>query len=126
MPYYNCYVSGCTNNFRNVGKRPRCHIRHIGFFVPPNKRLDPVLCSIGKWLITGRISIFSSKKYTFTYSYNPLYLPHAALGTFHVFFFDVYPGLQNKANYHVLLLPVEPVETRYSFVTMWIENKITN
>ena len=21
------------------------------FFVPPNKRLDPVLCSIGKWLI---------------------------------------------------------------------------
>ena len=21
------------------------------FFVPPNKRLDPVLCTIGKWLI---------------------------------------------------------------------------
>jgi hypothetical protein len=23
------------------------------FFVPPNKRLDPVLCSIGKWLIAS-------------------------------------------------------------------------
>jgi hypothetical protein len=22
MPYYNCCVSGCTNNFRNVGKLP--------------------------------------------------------------------------------------------------------
>ena len=24
------------------------------FFVPPNKQLDPVLCSIGKWLIVKR------------------------------------------------------------------------
>jgi hypothetical protein len=33
MPYYNCCVSGCTNNFRNVGKLPRCHIRHIVYFL---------------------------------------------------------------------------------------------
>ena len=26
MPYYNCCVSGCTNNFRNVGELPRSRI----------------------------------------------------------------------------------------------------
>ena len=27
------------------------------FFVPPNKRLDPVLCSIGKWLIVQKVNV---------------------------------------------------------------------
>ena len=41
MPYYNCCVSGCTNNFRNVGKLPRCHIRHIVYFCPSKQATRP-------------------------------------------------------------------------------------
>jgi hypothetical protein len=33
MPYYNGCLSTCENNFRNVGKLPRCHIRHIVYFL---------------------------------------------------------------------------------------------
>ena len=31
--YYNCCVSACTNNFRNAGKLPGWHIRHIVYFL---------------------------------------------------------------------------------------------
>ena len=41
MPYYNCCVSGCTNNFRNVGKLPRCHMRHIVFFCHSKQATRP-------------------------------------------------------------------------------------
>jgi hypothetical protein len=29
-------------------------------FVPPNKQLDPVLCSIGKWLIGASVTAYSN------------------------------------------------------------------
>jgi hypothetical protein len=56
---YNFCILGCTKDFigrsKNVGKtsqKPR-HIPHnyCLFLFLQNKRLDPVLCSIRKWLI---------------------------------------------------------------------------
>jgi hypothetical protein len=38
MPYYNCCVSGCTNNFRNVEKLPIDAIFGILFIFCPSKQ----------------------------------------------------------------------------------------
>ena len=44
MPYYNCCVSGCTNDFRNVGKLSRYAIFGILFiFVRQATRPSPLL-----------------------------------------------------------------------------------
>jgi hypothetical protein len=48
---FSCLIR--TLNFRNIGKLPRCHIWHIIYFCPSKQATtDPVLCSIGKWLIS--------------------------------------------------------------------------
>ena len=75
MPYYNCCISGCTNNFSNVGKLPRCHIWHIVYFCPSTFSYpEPFLRAVRRGALAKSISNWHLIGYNERYCSNTGYI----------------------------------------------------